>query len=36
MNETLATSWEVGQADSRYAADREMGELTWKIEISLN
>ena len=35
MNETLATSWQVGQADARYAADREMGELTWKIEISL-
>ena len=36
MNETLAKNWRVGQADARYAADRELGELTWKIEISLS
>ncbi len=35
MNETLATAWQVGQANPRYAADRAMGELSWKIEIDL-
>lgn len=35
MNETLATNWQVGQADARYSATREMGEDSWTIEISL-
>ena len=35
MNETLATTWETGQSDPRFTADREMGEDAWKIEISL-
>jgi isoleucyl-tRNA synthetase len=35
MSETLATSWEVGQAKPRYVGDRELGEEFWKIEISL-
>ena len=35
MSETLATSWETGQSDARFTADREMGEDGWKIEISL-
>jgi hypothetical protein len=32
MNETLATMWEVGQADPLYSADRELGEAHWTIE----
>ena len=35
MNETLATSWQIGQVDAKYTADRDMGEDHWKIEISL-
>ena len=35
MNETLATTWEIGQSDARYTTDREMGEDHWKIEITL-
>jgi isoleucyl-tRNA synthetase len=35
MTETLATRWEVGQANAKFTADREMGEESWKIEISL-
>ena len=35
MNETLAVTWEVGQAEPRYSIDREMGDEHWKIEISL-
>ena len=35
MAETLATTWETGQTDARYTADREMGEENWTIEISL-
>ena len=35
MNETLATAWEIGQADPRHTAEKSMGEAHWKIEISL-
>ena len=35
MNETLAVTWEVGQAEPRYSIDREMGDEHWKIEISI-
>ena len=34
MNETLATTWEVGQSGADFSADREMGDESWKIEIS--
>ena len=32
MNETLATDWEVGQADPLYSADRKLGDEHWTIE----
>jgi len=35
MNETLATTWEVGQADARFSVGRDLGDDHWKIEISL-
>ena len=35
MNETLATTWEVGQADARFTTDKTMGDEHWKIEITL-
>jgi isoleucyl-tRNA synthetase len=35
MSETLATSWEVGQKDSRYTGEKELGEDRWTIEITL-
>jgi isoleucyl-tRNA synthetase len=35
MNETLATQWQVGQADARYTAEKTMGDEHWTIEISL-
>ena len=34
MNETLATTWQVGQADATYTADRDLGDEHWKIEIT--
>lgn len=34
MNETLATSWVVGQDDPLYSAKRELDEDHWTIEIS--
>ena len=34
MNETLATTWEVGQANARFSVDRELGEDHWTIEIT--
>jgi len=34
MAETLATSWVVEQADALYSENRELGEETWKIEIT--
>jgi len=34
MNETLAVSWQVGQSDPLYTADRQMGDEHWRIEIS--
>ena len=35
MAETLATSWEVGQADARYTVEKTMGDERWTIEIGL-
>jgi isoleucyl-tRNA synthetase len=35
MNETLATTWEIGQPDPRYTAEKTMGEERWMIEITL-
>jgi isoleucyl-tRNA synthetase len=35
MNETLATSWQVGQEDARHTAEKTMGDEHWTIEISL-
>ena len=35
MSETLATTWQVGQKDAKYTAERNMGEEHWTIEISL-
>jgi isoleucyl-tRNA synthetase len=35
MNETLATTWEIGQAKARFTADRDLGDDHWKIEIDL-
>lgn len=34
MAETLATRWDVGQADPLYAEDRTLDDESWKIEIS--
>ena len=34
MNETLATSWEVGQSNPLFSEERELGEDHWTIEIS--
>ena len=34
MTETLATNWQVGQADAGFTAERDMGEASWRIEIS--
>jgi isoleucyl-tRNA synthetase len=34
MSETLATSWQVGQANPTWSADRELGEDHWKIEFT--
>ena len=35
MSETLATSWEVGQSNPQFSAERQMGQDSWTIEISL-
>ena len=35
MNETLATTWQVGQSKPRYTAEKTMGEEPWTIEITL-
>jgi isoleucyl-tRNA synthetase len=35
MNETLATNWQVDQANPRYTADKTMGDEHWTIEIGL-
>ena len=35
MNETLATDWQVDQANPRYTADKTMGDEHWTIEIGL-
>ena len=34
MTETLATDWRVGQPAAAFAAERAMGELEWRIEIT--
>ena len=34
MNETLATGWKVGQSESRFTTERELGDERWTIEIS--
>ncbi|MGI9205487.1 MAG: isoleucine--tRNA ligase [Woeseiaceae bacterium] len=34
MAETLATRWDVGQADALFTEDRSLDDETWKIEIS--
>ena len=36
LNETLATAWQVGQDESAFSLDREMGEESWRIEITRN
>ena len=36
MTETLATEWQVGQADAGFTDDREMGDESWTIEITRN
>ena len=33
MSETLATNWEVGQADALFTERRELGEESWIIEL---
>ncbi len=34
MNETLASEWTVGQSGALFTDDREMGDESWKIEIT--
>jgi isoleucyl-tRNA synthetase len=34
MHETLASEWQCGQANPLYSGDREVDELSWRIEIT--
>ena len=34
MTETLATGWQVGQPESLFSIERELGDQAWTVEFS--